>query len=297
MSVTSDNQDGASLRRIFAIADLHLSCVRPKPMEVFGAHWQNHQARIEQSWREQVLPDDIVLVAGDISWALKLDEALPDLRWVEALPGRKVFVKGNHDYWWSSIGKVRAAAGEGMHFIQNDVVYLDGVAVGGARLWDFPGVSWSVPEDAAADAGAPGADQTVQPATPVAAGRERVLSPEQLAKVRARELERLRLSLSKLPAEAGVRIALVHFPPIGADGEPTQLTEIMDGFDIDICVFGHLHPRCPDALSGTDQVMGRTRYVLVSCDTIAFAPRCVWPGHGRPSVPAGGPCAAPNTGT
>ena len=107
---------------------------------MFGEHWKDHAARIEHAWGEQVSARDVVLVGGDTSWAMNLQDALPDLQWIEALPGEKALVKGNHDFWWDGIGKVRKAAGKGMHFIQNDVVILDEVAIGGSRLWNFPDV-------------------------------------------------------------------------------------------------------------------------------------------------------------
>ena len=87
---------------IWALADLHLSHARPKPMDIFGARWRDHSARIARAWRERVADDDLVLIAGDVSWAMKPDDALEDLRWIDALPGRKGMSRGNHDSWWSA---------------------------------------------------------------------------------------------------------------------------------------------------------------------------------------------------
>src|SRR5690349_4597357 len=84
---------------LWTISDLHLSSARPKPMDIFGDRWRNHPQRIAAAWRERVRDDDVVLIAGDISWAMKLDEAMPDLEWIAALPGSKVMIRGNHDYW------------------------------------------------------------------------------------------------------------------------------------------------------------------------------------------------------
>ncbi len=253
-------------RRVFAIADLHLSAAQPKPMDVFGPGWTDHAERVAASWRATVGPDDIVLVAGDISWAMKLPEAEADLAWIAALPGEKVFVRGNHDYWWQSITRVRRTAGARMHFIQNDVVDLDGIAVGGARLWDFPDVSWPV-------ASATDTDRPVP--EPAAAPREGTAADAE--KIRAREIQRLRQSLSRLPAAAALRVALVHFPPVGSNGAPTALSEILSEFRIDLCVYGHVHSLGPDPRPGADCRIGSTRYVLASCDWLACRVRQVWP--------------------
>lgn len=251
-------------RKIFALSDLHLSFAKPKPMDVFGPGWSDHSSRVELSWRAAVGADDLVLVPGDVSWAMKLEEAAADLAWIAALPGEKVFVKGNHDYWWSTIGKVRRAAGAGMHFIQNDVCLLDGVACAGARLWDFPEVRWAPPP--AGGSALPGAEGKH-------ARGETEPDPE---KIRARELERLECSLSLLPREATLRVALTHFPPISGDGSATPLTRLMDKYEVDLCVYGHVHHAhllSPEARAGTDCVLGKTRYVLAACDWLGCAPK------------------------
>jgi predicted phosphohydrolase len=245
-------------------------------MEVFGEHWKDHAVRIEQAWKEQVSARDIVLIGGDISWAMKLSDALPDLWWIEALPGEKVLVKGNHDFWWHGIGRVREVAGKGMHFIQNDAVVLDGVAIGGSRLWSFPDVYPPESEFGGFETRVPGSDGQFGDDGALEAVGIRIPSREEVAKIRARELGRLRRSLSELPEEAAVRIALVHFPPLDPDVESTELTRVMDEFHIDICVYGHLHPRTPGPVRGADRVLGRTRYVLTSCDTLDFQLKCVW---------------------
>jgi hypothetical protein len=261
---------------VFGISDLHLSFARPKPMDRFGAHWANHAERIAAAWRGRVTEEDIVLVGGDVSWATRLPEAVPDLQWIGQLPGRKILVRGNHDYWWSTIGKVRAVGPDGMHFIQNDVVCMDGVALGGARLWEFPDVSWPMVEVGPNEPDASPMDRLVGAVGGAPGGMGRP-SPEQAERIRERELLRLQMSLQKYPTDALVRIALVHFPPIGAVGESTILSATLDEFGVDVCVFGHLHPRQPGILDCFERVVGRTRYVLTSCDTIGFAPLRIWP--------------------
>ena len=116
-------------------------------------------------------------------------------------------------------------------------------------------------------------------ATPDPSRPGRTISADDVARIRARELGRLRMSLEKLSPKTDVRIAMVHFPPIGADGTPTELTKIMDEFEIDFCVFGHLHPSDPSPRLDTEMTVGKTRYFLVSCDTIGFAPKLIWSGR------------------
>ena len=94
--------------KLFAISDLHLSAHKPKSMDIFGSHWCCHWEKIQADWREKVSDEDVVLVCGDLSWAMRLPEALPDLEEICRLPGKKVLLRGNHDYWWSSASKVQA---------------------------------------------------------------------------------------------------------------------------------------------------------------------------------------------
>lgn len=247
--------------RLFAIADLHLSHANPKPMDIFGPHWAKHADSIASNWREIVTPEDIVLIAGDISWAMKMRDAMADLEWLAALPGRKVMIKGNHDYWWSSIKRVRKSALEGLFFIQNDMIRIDDIAMAGTRLWDFPGIRWPAPES-----GVP--PMTEEAKAVVGRSGQKEVDPE---RIRNRELERLKLSLSKLPDDA-YKVALVHFPPIGDDGEPTEITAIMDSFEVDLCVFGHLHGLGTEPRHGADCRINSTRYVLTACDWLDFKP-------------------------
>ena len=124
--------------KIYAIGDLHLPGGDDKPMEVFGTHWEGHWQKIKQDWLEKVRYEDVVLIPGDISWAMQLEHAVEDLRAVGDLPGRKIILRGNHDYWWGSITRVREALPEGMYALQNDAIELDGVVFCGSRGWTIP---------------------------------------------------------------------------------------------------------------------------------------------------------------
>lgn len=234
--------------QIFGLSDLHLSFASDKPMDVFGEHWRDHAVRMAAAWDEQVGADDVVLVPGDISWALRLEQAAADLAWIGARPGRaKILVRGNHDYWWSAIGKVRQALPAGVLALQNDAVDLGEVVVTGSRLWSCPG---------ALDFGAD--DE----------------------KVYLREIERLKLSLQAGRKLAGERplIAAIHYPPFAADRarSSTAYSDLLEQFAVKLCVYGHLHGRAAHrtAFEGT---RGGVAYRLIACDHLDFRPARVWP--------------------
>jgi predicted phosphohydrolase len=251
-------------RRIFALSDPHLSLGGAKPMDVFGPKWDDHVEKIRANWLAAVGEEDIVLMPGDISWGMRLEEARPDLEWIAALPGEKILLKGNHDYWWQSINKVRGLGLPGMHFIQNDAVTLGGVSVAGTRLWDFPDTKWGFISNRD--------NEDVAEEKRVAPKKTRDEDPE---KVRARELERLRLSLSALDKSSAVRICLLHFPPVAEDGAATAITDLVAEFAPDFCIFGHVHALIDRAHPGADISLGGTRYILAASDFLGHAPRLV----------------------
>jgi uncharacterized protein len=237
---------------VWALADLHLSFGVPeKTMEVFGAQWERYAQKIELHWREVVQPEDMVLIAGDISWALALEDAHIDLEWIDALPGIKVLIKGNHDYWWSSLSKVKKILPPSLNLIQNNSFFYQGVAVGGARLWDTEEFNFG---------------HFFQHS------REK-LPEEELKnqkKIYQRELERLELSLKELNPKAEVKIAMTHYPPLGAELKSSKVTELLERYGVDICIFGHLHNLTKEQL--TFGKRGRVIYYLTSCDYLDFKP-------------------------
>jgi len=226
--------------RLLAIADPHLSSVDPKPMTVFGPGWAGHPEAFFDGWREVVQPDDTVLVAGDISWALKLPSALPDLEAIAALPGEKVLLRGNHDYWWPAIGKLRASLPPGMRAIQNDSLLVGGTAVAGTRGWLCPGAEGFGPDD------------------------ERIYE---------RELERLRLAVASLAGKQYRRLVLaLHYPPTNPRFEASGFTEIIERVGPDAVVYGHLHGVNPA------RVLRSWRGVplhFVAADAVGFRPQVV----------------------
>ena len=125
---------------VYAISDLHLSSDSSKPMNIFGGNWEGHFGKIKADWREKVTEEDVVLVAGDISWAMKMDGAMSDLYALASLPGKKVFIRGNHDYWWNGITRLRERApDESFVFLQTDAVRIGDFVICGSRGWTCPG--------------------------------------------------------------------------------------------------------------------------------------------------------------
>ncbi len=245
---------------IWVLSDLHLAISVPsKTMEVFGPNWKHYMEQIRSNWTKMVAEEDLVLIPGDICWAMRLEEALMDLRWIDALPGAKVILRGNHDYWWSSSAKMQKVMPPSIHFINNNVFMWKGIAIGGSRLWDTPEYSFN-------------AFNVFQenPKERVKTTEESHHKPEEDEKIFLRELERLTLSLSQMPKEATHRIAMTHYPPIGADLAPSRACAILERFHIDTCVFGHLHNIRTGSLP-----FGKARsvdYKFTSCDYLNFIP-------------------------
>ena len=226
--------------QIYAIADLHLSLTSEKPMDVFGEAWRGHAEKLERNWRERVQADDLVLVPGDISWAMQLSAALPDLSFIGNLPGRKILLKGNHDYWWSAIGRVRSNLPEGMRALQNDSIVEDGIGICGSRGWLCPGSNNFNAED---------------------------------QKIYLRELDRLSLSLASLPA-VETKIAMLHFPPFLDKEKGCGFTERLEDAGVQIVVYGHLHGEA-NRYAFEGERNGIT-YHCVAADKLDFAPKRIY---------------------
>lgn len=246
---------------VWAIADLHLSFGTPnKSMDIFGAHWVNHAERTKAHWHDLIGRDDLVLIPGDISWAMTSEQAKIDLDWLHALPGTKLLLRGNHDYWWASLSKLEKILPPSVHLIQNNAFFWDDFAIGGSRLWDTDEYSFD--------------DYIEYRENPAAAKiSTREPSSAETEKIFRRELLRLETSLKILNAKASptqIRIAMTHYPPIGAHLYDSMAAAILEKYKIDICVFGHLHNVTPNSIPfGTKNGV---RYVFVAGDAIDFKP-------------------------
>ncbi len=221
---------------VFAIGDLHLSLSGQKPMDVFSG-WEGYVPRLEEAWRGQVGREDTVVVAGDISWAMHLEEAADDFRFIQDLPGKKLLMKGNHDYWWSTRAKMdRFFAENGLTTLQilhNNAVTAEGLALCGSRGWLFE------------------EDQHCDPL------------------IVAREAGRIRRSLEA--AEKGAeKILFLHYPPIYKNQVIDAYFDLMEEFGVERCFYGHLHGAAiAQAFQGTYRGV---RLRLISADSMGFSP-------------------------
>ena len=247
--------------RVFALSDPHLSFGTPdKEMDRFGPQWVDHPATMARAWDEEIRPEDVVLVPGDISWAKKMDGAAPDLAWLGERPGTKVLVKGNHDYWWQSRAKVASAAPDGIVVLEASAARIGPLALAGTRLWDVPGIDYG----------------------PVTVWHGEAISPEpdpraeQAAlKIYRREVARIDRALAAMDRDAALRIFLTHYPPVGPDPEPNELTDRFERAGIDHVVFGHLHSLDRGSAHRIGGVLGGVRYHLTSCDWVDFRPTLI----------------------
>lgn len=222
--------------KIYAISDLHISTNTNKPMDVFGGNWINYLEKIREDWNNKVNSEDIVLIGGDISWAMKLDEAKEDILSLRDLKGKKVFIKGNHDYWWSSITRIREMLPEDFYALQNDSIKIENVVICGSRCWAVPGA----PD-----------------------------FKEQDMKIYLREKERLTLSLSsarKMLGEGDKLVALIHYPPFNVKRENSAYTEIFEQNKVDAVVYGHLHGK--NVRADKLVIKNGIKYYLTSCDQV-----------------------------
>ena len=221
---------------IYAISDLHLSLANPKEMDIFGQNWESHFEKIKENWGKTVSPGDLVLIPGDLSWAMQMQDALPDLDAICALAGKKILLKGNHDYWWSSPSRVRGALKNNTHILQYDSLDEGSFAVCGTRGWILP-----------TDKNFTGQDKVVY----------------------EREKIRLRLSLDSVKDPEKQIIVMMHYPPVYPNGEQTEFSKIIDEYPVSHVVFGHIHN---GGLSNiyTDIKINAAVYNLVSCDYLDF---------------------------
>ena len=226
---------------IFAISDLHLSFGTDKPMNVFGTHWENHAERIKENWLGKIGDEDVVLIPGDISWGISLDEADPDLAFIEALPGQKILSKGNHDYWWCTLNKFKqhfALRGYStLNILHNNAYKVGPYVVCGTRGWISPD-----------DEGFGDEDQ----------------------KIFNRELERLKLSLKEGLKLGGEPIAMLHYPPFDARHMPNAFASLLKEYDVKTCIYGHIHGKANELWK--DEVVDGIDYHLISCNLIGFNP-------------------------
>jgi hypothetical protein len=227
---------------LFAIGDLHLSFSSNKPMDVFGQNWSDYENKIKASWLEQIDVSDTVLIPGDISWAMRLEDAKVDLQWIHELPGRKIMLRGNHDYWWTSLKKLQVLYDE-MDFLQNNYFTYSSngetYAICGTRGWLCPNPNKFEEND---------------------------------LKIYKREMLRLRLSLDRAAEDGHTKfIVMTHYPPTNDMKAYSGFQEIYEAYGVKKVVYGHLHSEYAFTL-GLQGVHNGVEYQLVSSDYLDFQP-------------------------
>lgn len=223
--------------KVFAISDFHLSVNNPKPMNIFGPVWDNYLETIEKSWAEKVTDEDLVLIAGDLSWAMNLEDAKADISYLDRFAGHKVLVRGNHDYWWKSITAVRGSLPPKTYAVQNDAIKIGDAVICGSRLWTTP---------------EPNRSQS-----------------DEDKKIYEREILRLKMSLAaaaKLREEGDRLFVMTHYPPFNSTFKSTPFTEAIAQAAPTAAVYGHLHGAA--SRSRREVAVDGVKYFLTSCDLV-----------------------------
>lgn len=225
--------------KIFAISDLHLSGMMNKPMNVFGNNWEGHFDKIKSDWQNRVSDEDVVLIAGDISWGMKFEEGMYDVHSLRELKGKKIFIRGNHDYWWNGITKIRESVpDESFVFLQNDCVKVENYIFVGSRGWTCPDSNeFKKGED---------------------------------EKIYKREAERFRLAFKaaeKVREEGDELIAMIHYPPFTGHKENTLFSELFEEYHVSKVIFGHIHGQIYYPM---ETEKNGIRYYMTSCDKLGF---------------------------
>lgn len=223
---------------LYAIGDLHFSTSVNKPMDIFGDNWDDHQNKIINNWKAIINEDDTVLVLGDTSWAMNMNEAKEDLDIIDKLPGKKVFIKGNHDFWWSSLSKLRLSY-EKITFLQNSYYKYKNIGICGARGWLCP---------------------------------NEVKFDEDDEKIYKREQLRLKMSLdSAMKSGCEELIVITHYPPTNDKLEESEFTKIFEKYNVKKVIYGHLHGKDSFEM-GLRGERNNVEYILASSDYIDFKP-------------------------
>ncbi len=227
---------------IYAISDLHLPLGVDKPMDIFGKSWENYVYRLEKNWRNTISDADCVVLPGDFCWAINLQEAERDFDFLNSLPGIKVLLKGNHDFWWDTLAKaekfVVERGYENIHFIQNDYFKYENTAICGTRFWQSPVFEHLSAQD---------------------------------IKIYQRELGRVEFSLkAAIDAQINDIVFFSHYPPVCNGSADYAFVELMLRYGVTDVYYGHLHSVSPHY--ERVQIHNGIRFSLISCNCIDFHP-------------------------
>lgn len=221
---------------IFVIADLHLSFKNPKPMDIFGDNWTKHEEKIKKDWNEKVKEKDVVVLPGDFSWATYIEDTIPDFEYLNSLPGKKIMLKGNHDYWWTTVTNLNKLY-DNMKFLQTNFYEYGEYAICGGR-------GWICPNDFKFD--------------------------DNDEKIYKREENRIRLSLQAAKKKGYSKfIVITHYPPTNDKLEESLFTNLYEEYGVEKVIYGHLHGK-ESFKMGLKGVRNGVEYILASCDYTDF---------------------------
>ena len=265
--------------KIYALGDTHLSFNEniDKPMDVFGYGWENHTERLEKAWNEVVGEDDYVLIPGDLSWALKLEEALADIEWIHNLNGKKIISKGNHDLWWSRINYLNTLYDD-IVFLQNTSYYIReaNVVCCATRGWPYPGaVEYSEHDEKIYRR------ELIRLRMGLDDARRQVKEAQKQTEDAGERGEQMGDSREQCEQTEGSRtedariIVALHYPPSDAKCKETEFTKLLEEYGVSDCVYGHLHGAVAFE-SGPRGMYRGVNYSLVSIDYLGCKPKLIY---------------------
>ena len=238
---------------IYVIADLHLSLSVNKPMDVFGGKWHRYTERLQENWQSTVTPEDWVIIPGDISWGMNFREIKKDFEFLNSLNGRKIIIKGNHDYWWATMKKMSEFITEnGFHtinFLHNNSYIIEDKIICGTRGWLMTGVDEPDPLGGSQD------------------------NPDDVDLVMARERQRLLVSIQdgrKRTKNGEELLAFIHYPPIYGNSICEPILEVLVEQQVKKCYYGHIHTVSEKKLA---QSYGGVEFELIAGDHLGFTPK------------------------
>lgn len=221
---------------IYAISDLHLSYNTDKPMDIFG--WKNYENKIKENWNSKVKESDLVILGGDFSWSMDLKDTYKDFEFIHKLPGKKILIKGNHDYWWGTLTKMKKYINEigfnDINFLYNNSYEFEGKIICGTRGWNFTALQ------------------------------------EDDEKIYNREIQRLKLSLEDAVKKYGTDkeiIVCLHYPPLKTN-EISDFVRVMEEYNVTKCIYGHLHGPAHKFI--VEKNIDNIQYIMTSCDYTNF---------------------------
>ena len=221
---------------IYAISDLHLSYNTDKPMDIFG--WKNYENKIKENWNSKVKESDLVILGGDFSWSMDLKDTYKDFEFIHKLPGKKILIKGNHDYWWGTLTKMKKYINEigfnDINFLYNNSYEFEGKIIYGTRGWNFTDLQ------------------------------------EDDEKIYNREIQRLKLSLEDAVKKYGTDkeiIVCLHYPPLKTN-EISDFVRVMEEYNVTKCIYGHLHGPAHKFI--VEKNIDNIQYIMTSCDYTNF---------------------------